>query len=128
MNVSLKIWDLGGNIKYRENWEKFWRSSDAIIFAVDSSDLANIDQAKMWLLELLWHPTLVGIPLCIVGTKNDKEGWFTEEELIVQLELDSIENREIAWFVSNYKNKYEILKKWIIDVKKRKIPKEYKDI
>ena len=114
--------------KYRENWEKFWRISDAIIFVVDSSDLANIDQAKLWLLELLWLPSLSKIPLCIIGTKSDKDGWFSEEELIVQLELDSIENREVACFVSNVKNKYDILKKWIVDVKKRKVPKEFADL
>ncbi len=36
--VSMKLWDLGGQTRFRESWEKFCRDSDVIIFVVDSYD------------------------------------------------------------------------------------------
>lgn len=34
----MKLWDLGGQAKFRDSWEKFCRDSDVIIFVVDSYD------------------------------------------------------------------------------------------
>lgn len=49
----MKLWDLGGQARFRESWEKFCRDSDVIIFVVDSYDqstfnnnTANIDVAR----------------------------------------------------------------------------------
>lgn len=36
---------------------------------------------------LLEYPSLAGIPLLILGNKNDLEGALTEEELIEELRL-----------------------------------------
>lgn len=44
--VSFKFWDLGGQRRYRESWEKYCASSDCIIFVLDSADKENIDIAK----------------------------------------------------------------------------------
>jgi GTPase SAR1 family protein len=44
--VSLKLWDLGGQPRFRDSWEKYCRSADAIIFVIDASDGGNIDIAK----------------------------------------------------------------------------------
>ena len=41
--VGLKIWDLGGQQRFRESWEKYCRSADAIVFVVDAADLSNIE-------------------------------------------------------------------------------------
>ena len=61
--VRVKMWDLGGDQRFRDNWEKFCRVSDAILFVVDSTDLANIEQAKSCLFELLAWPSLEQIPV-----------------------------------------------------------------
>lgn len=37
----MKLWDLGGQAKFRDSWEKFCRDSDVIIFVVDSYDQSN---------------------------------------------------------------------------------------
>lgn len=44
--VSLKVWDLGGQTKFRESWEKYCRGADAIIFVVDSVDIGNMEEAR----------------------------------------------------------------------------------
>lgn len=47
----MKLWDLGGQAKFRDSWEKFCRDSDVIIFVVDSYDQsnnANIQPISTW--------------------------------------------------------------------------------
>lgn len=42
----MKLWDLGGQPRFRESWEKYCRNADVIIFVLDSADFGNIDIAK----------------------------------------------------------------------------------
>ena len=42
---------------------------------------------------LLDWPTLQGIPLLVLGNKNDMDGALTEEELIEELNLRRVQNR-----------------------------------
>lgn len=44
--VSMVLWDLGGQGRFREQWEKYCRSADVIIFVVDAQDQGNIDVAR----------------------------------------------------------------------------------
>mmetsp|Transcript_45093 Transcript_45093/g.61118 ORF Transcript_45093/g.61118 Transcript_45093/m.61118 type:complete len:167 (+) Transcript_45093:12-512(+) len=102
--VQMNVWDLGGQVRFRESWEKYCRTSDVIIFVVDSVDLANMDEARKQLKELLDWPSLEGIPLLLLGTKNDIEGALTEEELIEELNLRRVQDRQVACFSISSKN------------------------
>ena len=44
--INLKLWDLGGQPRFRESWEKYCRTADVIIYVIDANDLANIDASK----------------------------------------------------------------------------------
>ena len=41
------IWDLGGQIKMRNMWEKYYDDANAIIFVVDSADISRLEEAKL---------------------------------------------------------------------------------
>lgn len=41
------LWDLGGQIKMRSMWEKYYDEAHAIIFVVDSADVARLEEAKL---------------------------------------------------------------------------------
>lgn len=41
------IWDLGGQIKMRNIWERYYETAHAIIFVVDSADVARLEEAKL---------------------------------------------------------------------------------
>ena len=45
-NVSMNVWDLGGQDRFRDSWEKYCRSSDVIVYVVDSVDLGAMDEAR----------------------------------------------------------------------------------
>ena len=64
-----------------------------MLFVVDSIDLSVMEEARTNLHQLLDWPSLEGIPLLILGNKNDIDGALTEEELIEELALRKIQNR-----------------------------------
>ena len=120
--VSLKIWDLGGHKLFRESWETYCRAADVMVFVVDSVDFANIDVARKELHQLVSWPSLEGIPLLVLGNKNDLEHALTEEQLITQLELSKVKGRKIAVYSISAKKRVnlEIAINWISALPKRK--------
>lgn len=46
-NHQFIIWDLGGQFKMRNLWEKYYEEAHAIIFVVDSNDAARLEEAKL---------------------------------------------------------------------------------
>ncbi|MDR3549452.1 MAG: ADP-ribosylation factor-like protein, partial [Candidatus Pacebacteria bacterium] len=121
-NVNLKIWDLGGQKQFRDSWETYCRTSDVMVFVVDSTDFAGIDTAREELHQLVSWPSLEGIPLLVLGNKNDLEHALSEEQLIVQLQLAKIKGRKIAVYSISAKKRVniEIAVTWIGKQPKRK--------
>jgi ADP-ribosylation factor-like protein 8 len=106
--VQFKLWDLGGQPRFRDSWEKYCRTSDVIIYVCDSADVGNFDVAKLQLHQLLAWPSLNGIPLVILGNKNDLDGSLSEKDLVNTLDLNSIKDREIAVYSISCKNMINI--------------------
>ena len=38
----MKIWDIGGQFQYRQNWVDYAKMGDVIIFMVDGSNVRNL--------------------------------------------------------------------------------------
>jgi ADP-ribosylation factor-like protein 8 len=55
--------------------------------------MTNMEIAKENLHQLLSWPSLQGIPLLVLGNKNDVEGALTEEELIAEMNLRVVQDR-----------------------------------
>jgi ADP-ribosylation factor-like protein 8 len=106
--VELRLWDLGGQPKFRESWEKYCRDVDCIIFIVDSADHGNLEVASAQLHKLLSWPSLQSINLLVLGNKNDLDGALNEEELISALSLQSITGRQVACYSVSAKNQNNI--------------------
>ncbi|CAI9111267.1 OLC1v1011446C1 [Oldenlandia corymbosa var. corymbosa] len=71
-NVTIKLWDLGGQPRFRSMWERYCRSVSAIVYVVDAADPENFSVSKSELHDLLSKPSLSGIPLLVLGNKIDK--------------------------------------------------------
>jgi ADP-ribosylation factor-like protein 8 len=78
--------------------------------------------AKLQLHQLLAHPTLDGLPLVVLGNKNDKEGALSEKDLVAQLDLNIIKDRVVAIYSISCKNMVNIDKvmKMLSDFKPKK--------
>ena len=86
---------------------------------MDSSDVGNLDVSKNQLIQLLAWPSLEGVPLLVLGNKNDLEGSLNEKNLIASLDLNSIKDRLVACYSVSCKNLVNIenVIKWLSSVK-----------
>eukprot|EP00301_Raphidiophrys_heterophryoidea_P000662 c10333_g1_i1.p1 GENE.c10333_g1_i1~~c10333_g1_i1.p1 ORF type:complete len:185 (+),score=42.16 c10333_g1_i1:31-585(+) len=92
--VHFTVWDVGGNKHIRPLWRHFYKQKQGVIFVVDSSDRVRVKEAKDELHTLLREYDLRDALLLIMATKKDRAGAMTKEELFVQLNIESIKNRE----------------------------------
>ena len=113
--VTFKVWDMGGQARFRESWEKYCRTASVIIYVVDAADEGNLEIAKLNLATLLAYPTLDGIPLLVLGNKNDLEEALTSEKLSAYLELENFEGRLLACYSISCKNQnnIDVVLKWL---------------
>lgn len=90
-NVNLSIFDLGGQMHFRNLWGTLMRGSSAIIFVIDSSDRARLEEAKTELWNVLLDPQFPDAPLLVVANKQDVEGAMDVNEIISVCNLDNLE-------------------------------------
>ncbi|KAL2295515.1 hypothetical protein Nmel_017928 [Mimus melanotis] len=62
-NVTIKLWDIGGQPRFRSMWERYCRGVSAIVYMVDAADQEKIEASKNELHNLLDKPQLQGIPV-----------------------------------------------------------------
>ncbi|KAJ3357263.1 hypothetical protein HDU83_008076 [Entophlyctis luteolus] len=84
-SVVMKLWDLGGQARFRAMWERYCRGVNAIVFVLDAADIGKIPAARTELHTLLDKPQLVNIPILVLGNKNDLPGALSVEEIIDQI-------------------------------------------
>mmetsp|Transcript_9328 Transcript_9328/g.16303 ORF Transcript_9328/g.16303 Transcript_9328/m.16303 type:complete len:199 (+) Transcript_9328:10-606(+) len=106
--VTIKLWDLGGQPRFRSMWERYCRGVNAIVYVVDSADAENIAASKTELHELVTKPALEGIPTLVLGNKNDLPEALSVDELIDKLNLKSLTNREVCCYSISAKNSVNI--------------------
>ncbi|XP_047161382.1 ADP-ribosylation factor-like protein 8a isoform X2 [Vigna umbellata] len=92
-NVTIKLWDLGGQPRFRSMWERYCRAVSAIV-----------DE----LHDLLSKPSLNGIPILVLGNKIDKPGALSKKDLADQMGLTSITGREVCCIMISCKNSTSI--------------------
>ncbi|OCH91241.1 P-loop containing nucleoside triphosphate hydrolase protein [Obba rivulosa] len=114
-NVTLKMWDVAGQPRYRSIWERYCNGVDAVVFVVDSFDKEKFETARFELHQLLTHPSLNGVPLLVLGNKNDIDGHASIKELIKALELEKIKNRPVSCYSCSMKSQHnlDIVLQWL---------------
>eukprot|EP01064_Diplonema_japonicum_P000448 TRINITY_DN102_c3_g1_i1.p2 TRINITY_DN102_c3_g1~~TRINITY_DN102_c3_g1_i1.p2 ORF type:complete len:185 (+),score=46.45 TRINITY_DN102_c3_g1_i1:56-610(+) len=115
-NISIKLWDIGGQPRFRGMWERYCRGVNAIVYVVDSADRSTVDAAQKELMELMQKPALEKIPLLVLGNKNDVPSHMNEAELRQALDLDSIKGREVCVYSISAKNSVniDVTLQWLI--------------
>ncbi|EDQ91097.1 uncharacterized protein MONBRDRAFT_20347 [Monosiga brevicollis MX1] len=121
-NVTIKLWDIGGQPRFRSMWERYCRGVQAIVYMVDAADESKMEGAKIELHTLLEKPQLAGTPILVLGNKCDLPKAFAAEQLVEALELKKIGDREVCCYAISCKNKIniEITLKWLMQHSKRK--------
>jgi hypothetical protein len=92
------------------------------VYVVDSADKQNLEISKIQLNQLLQWPSLEGVPLLVLGNKNDIDSALTQDNLIKTMDLGTIKDRIVACYSISCKNmvNIDVTLKWLNNVKKRK--------
>ena len=102
----MKIWDIGGQFQYRQNWVDYAKMGDVIIFMIDGSNVyinnfyilqyETIPVAKKELHSLLDEKGIEGKPLLVLNNKIDIEPHMTDVDIIKELNLDYVYSNKWA--------------------------------
>jgi len=115
--VQIKMWDLGGQPRFRGMWERYCANVSAIVYVVDAADHKQLDTAREELHELIVKPATKDIPLLVLGNKRDLPEALPEETLMQRLHLTDIADREVGFYTISAKNKenIETTIEWLIN-------------
>ena len=90
-NLTLTVWDVGGQDKIRALWRHYYDNTDAIIFVVDASDTGRIDEARDTLHDMLREEKLKDLKaLLVFSNKTDLPHALDANRLAERLRLSSV--------------------------------------
>lgn len=120
--VLIKVWDLGGQEKFRSMWERYCRGVTCIVYVVDLADAPQMETARAELDSLLCHTSLSAIPLLFLFNKNDLREALSLDTALQALAVSSIRNRTVAYYSISCKSLVNIDKavQWLTQQAKNK--------
>jgi len=90
---KLNVWDIGGQKTIRPYWKNYFENTDGLIYVVDSSDRARLEEASMELQELLEEDKLAGIPVLVFANKQDLMSAVPPDEIAATMSLMDVKDR-----------------------------------
>lgn len=97
--LSFNAFDMSGQSRYRTLWGNYYRTTNGIIFVVDSADKTRILVAREELQQLLSHPDISSrsIPILFFANKMDIRDALSDVGVSSALGLDGITNK--SWHI-----------------------------
>ncbi|XP_028571748.2 ADP-ribosylation factor-like protein 13A [Podarcis muralis] len=89
---EVSLIDLPGGQQSLGTWRDQYSTAHGIIFVLDSSDVARMEEAKKTLSRVLGHPKVSGKPLLLLANKQDKLDALLPCEIIEYLSLEKLVN------------------------------------
>ena len=93
---KLNVWDVGGQREIRPYWKNYYEGTDALVYVIDSADIARLEEVSKELSELINdEEKLAGVPLLVFANKQDLLSAMSPSDITTGLNLHSIKDR--AW-------------------------------
>lgn len=73
-NVKFNVWDVGGQDKIRPLWRHYYSGTQGLIFVVDSSDTARMEEARSELHKIINDREMKDALLLVFANKQDIGG------------------------------------------------------
>ena len=73
-NVKFNVWDVGGQDKIRPLWRHNYSGTQGLIFVVDSSDTARVEEARSELHKIINDREMKDALLLVFANKQDVPG------------------------------------------------------
>ncbi|KAL1920418.1 uncharacterized protein VTP21DRAFT_795 [Calcarisporiella thermophila] len=99
--ARLNFWDLGGQQELHSIWEKYYSECHAIVFVVDSTDKARIEECKNTFEKIITNEEVEGVPVLMLANKQDLPSALRVEEIKeifnkIALKLGARDSRVLA--------------------------------
>lgn len=95
-SLRFTVWDIGGQERIRHLWYHYFSSTAAIIFVIDSADVARLNEARKELHGILSHTDLLNAAVLIFANKQDLPQALNMTELSKLLELHQLKH---MWYI-----------------------------
>mmetsp|Transcript_10341 Transcript_10341/g.20843 ORF Transcript_10341/g.20843 Transcript_10341/m.20843 type:complete len:180 (+) Transcript_10341:122-661(+) len=92
-NLSIQVWDLGGQASIRPYWRSYYQRQEAVIFVVDSCDHERLAIAQSELMSILQEDELHDALVCVFANKQDLPGALDTASVADALGLNKIQDR-----------------------------------
>ncbi|KAJ6663305.1 hypothetical protein lerEdw1_010441 [Lerista edwardsae] len=89
---EVSLVDLAGGQRPWGTWKSHYSAAHGIIFVIDSSNAAQMEEAKKTLCRVLEHPKVSGKPLLLLANKQDQLDALLPCEVIECLSLERLVN------------------------------------
>uniref|UniRef100_A0A8C0L6G8 ADP-ribosylation factor-like protein 14 n=1 Tax=Canis lupus dingo TaxID=286419 RepID=A0A8C0L6G8_CANLU len=80
-NLSLTIWDVGGQEKMRTVWDHYCENTDGLMYVVDSTDKQRLKDSSRELEHILKNEHIKNVPVVLLANKQDVPGALTAEDI-----------------------------------------------
>lgn len=112
------VYEIPGGEEYRTKWDHYYKKCDLLVYCVDS--MMKDDQLKTArdeLQNLLYRNTWLERPLLVLGTKNDMEDAISCKDIILKLDLTSLQNRDVSCYSVSVKDdsNIDLIWEWLVD-------------
>eukprot|EP00747_Dinoflagellata_sp_TGD_P060499 gnl/TRDRNA2_/TRDRNA2_152051_c0_seq2.p1 gnl/TRDRNA2_/TRDRNA2_152051_c0~~gnl/TRDRNA2_/TRDRNA2_152051_c0_seq2.p1 ORF type:complete len:182 (-),score=47.77 gnl/TRDRNA2_/TRDRNA2_152051_c0_seq2:450-995(-) len=98
-NISMTVWDIGGQDKIRKLWRYYYAGVQGVIFVVDSSDVHRVQDAREELHKVMSADELREASVLVYANKQDLPGAMSASELADKLGLRDL--RSGRWFIQS---------------------------
>jgi ADP-ribosylation factor-like protein 1 len=92
-NLTLNVWDLGGQTSIRPYWRCYYANTAAVIFVIDSIDIDRLQTAADELNSMLGEDELRDAALLVFANKQDQPGAKGAGEISEALGLGRLKDR-----------------------------------
>ncbi|KAI0153169.1 ADP-ribosylation factor 6 [Xylariaceae sp. FL1272] len=96
-NVKFNVWDVGGQDKIRPLWRHYFSGTQGLIFVIDSSDTARMDEARQELHRIINDREMKDSLLLVFANKQDIKGAMSPKDVTTALQLEKLGGR--GWYV-----------------------------
>lgn len=79
--LQLTIWDVGGQEKLRSLWCYYFENTDGLVYVVDSTNKATLDESKKEFQRILQNELIKNVPVVLLANKQDIPGALDAEEI-----------------------------------------------
>jgi GTP-binding protein SAR1 len=92
--ITFQAWDLGGHEAVRHMWEDYVCECSAVLFLLDASDSARLEEAGFELDALIGEKIVANVPIAILCNKCDLEEALPSKDICERIQYEELQKQQ----------------------------------